>query len=98
MIDHTGLTVSDIDKAKAFYTQALGPLGYELVMQWEQSAGFGAGSKPDFWIAQGTPNAPRIHVAFTAAASLLTPSKRDLRADSSNEICFAAMRGCSLPG
>jgi len=68
MIDHTGLTVSDIDKAKAFYTQALGPLGYELVMQWEQSAGFGAGSKPDFWIAQGTPNAPRIHVAFTAAA------------------------------
>ena len=28
MIDHTGLTVSDVTKSKAFYRDALAPLGY----------------------------------------------------------------------
>lgn len=33
MIDHVGFAVSDYDRAKAFYTQALAPLGYTLVME-----------------------------------------------------------------
>src|ERR1700744_1335665 len=37
------------------------------------------------------PRGPRVDL--TAEASLETPSRRDLRADSSNEICFAAMEG-----
>ena len=66
MIDHTGLTVADIAMSKAFYRAALGPLGYALIMEWEQYAGFGVPPKPDFWIGQGKANVPPIHVAFRA--------------------------------
>ena len=66
MIDHTGLTVADVSCSKAFYRAVLGPLGYALIMEWEQYAGFGVPPKPDFWIGQGKPNVPPIHVAFRA--------------------------------
>jgi catechol 2,3-dioxygenase-like lactoylglutathione lyase family enzyme len=66
MIDHIGLAVSDLDKSIAFYTKALAPLGYELIMKWEQFAGFGIGGKPDFWIGKGAPK-DAIHVAFRAS-------------------------------
>jgi catechol 2,3-dioxygenase-like lactoylglutathione lyase family enzyme len=66
MIDHTGLSVSDLRRAKAFYVAALAPLGCALLLEREQFAGFGVPPKPDFWIGQGAPNAPRIHVAFRA--------------------------------
>jgi len=66
VIDHTGLTVADVARSKAFYRAALGPLGYALIMEWEQYAGFGVPPKPDFWIGQGKPNVPPIHVAFRA--------------------------------
>ena len=74
MIDHTGISVSDFAKSKAFYVTALKPLGYQLLMDLSaeqtggyEGAGFGVPHKPDFWIGKGTPNEPRIHVAFRAA-------------------------------
>jgi len=73
MIDHTGVAVSDFDKSKNFYSQALKPIGYELIVEFPRSitggnnvAGFGEPPKADFWIIEGTPNEPRIHVAFRA--------------------------------
>jgi catechol 2,3-dioxygenase-like lactoylglutathione lyase family enzyme len=73
MIDHTGVSVSDFGRSKAFYEQALAPIGYSLIMALSAAetggtdvAGFGVPPKPDFWIASGTPNAPPIHVAFRA--------------------------------
>jgi catechol 2,3-dioxygenase-like lactoylglutathione lyase family enzyme len=66
MIDHTGLTVSNIATSKAFYVAALAPLGYAVLMEWEQYAGFGVPPKPEFWIGEGEPNVPPIHVAFRA--------------------------------
>jgi len=66
MIDHTGVNVSDVAKSKAFYRGALAPLGYEVVMDGDGYAGFGVARKPDFWIGQGKPNVPPIHVAFRA--------------------------------
>jgi catechol 2,3-dioxygenase-like lactoylglutathione lyase family enzyme len=66
MIDHIGVAVTDLDKSIAFYTKALAPLGYELVMKWEEFAGFGVAGKPDFWIGKGTPK-DAVHVAFRAA-------------------------------
>ncbi|KAF5328846.1 hypothetical protein D9619_011494 [Psilocybe cf. subviscida] len=52
-INHIGIIVSDIDKAKAFYTAALAPLGYKEKMSFQDGKvlGFGAGFAPDFWIA-----------------------------------------------
>ena len=66
MIDHTGVNVSDIARSKAFYRAALAPLGYEVVMEFEQFAGLGVARKPDFWIGEGSPNVPPMHVAFRA--------------------------------
>jgi catechol 2,3-dioxygenase-like lactoylglutathione lyase family enzyme len=66
MIDHTGVTVTDVAKSKAFYRAALAPLGYSQLMEWELFAGFGVPPKPDFWIGQGVANEPHVHVAFRA--------------------------------
>lgn len=75
MIDHTGVSVSDFDKSKAFYTQALAPIGYALLMELPATvtghtdvAGFGEPPKPDFWISRGAPNKPPIHIAFRVAS------------------------------
>ena len=73
MIDHIGFPVSNYERAKAFYTKALAPLGYSLVMEVTQeqtghdpAAGFGANGKPDFWIGgEGKLNKP-LHVAIAA--------------------------------
>lgn len=66
MIDHTGVSVADVAKSKAFYRSALAPLGYEMLMEWESFAGFGVAPKPDFWIGKSAPNVPPVHVAFRA--------------------------------
>jgi catechol 2,3-dioxygenase-like lactoylglutathione lyase family enzyme len=66
MLDHTGVSVTNIRTAKAFYSAALAPLGYTIQMEWEDFAGLGVAPKPDFWIGQGVPNEPRVHVAFRA--------------------------------
>jgi len=75
MIDHTGVVVSDFDKSKAFYRDALGAIGYSLIMEFPASvtghtdvAGFGEPPKPDFWISRGTPNRPALHIAFRVSS------------------------------
>jgi catechol 2,3-dioxygenase-like lactoylglutathione lyase family enzyme len=67
MIDHTGITVSNFEKSKEFYANALAPLGYQSLREFNTSAaGFGINGNPDFWILQGEVNTPRTHVAFRA--------------------------------
>lgn len=65
MIDHIGIQVSDLERSITFYTKALAPLGYTLLMKFEQFAGFAIDGKPDFWIGIGQPK-QTIHVAFRA--------------------------------
>jgi catechol 2,3-dioxygenase-like lactoylglutathione lyase family enzyme len=66
MIDHVTATVSDFERAKQFYVQALAPLGYSVRMEFEGAAGFGSGEGiPDFWIGVH-PERGASHVAFTA--------------------------------
>jgi len=66
MIDHTGVHASDLAKSKAFYRAALAPLGYALIMEFDDAVGFGVPPKPDFWMGQGKPGMAPIHVAFRA--------------------------------
>ena len=66
MIDHSGVTVPNIAASKAFYRAALAPLGYAMLAEFEQFAGFGIAPKHDFWIGLGVPNVPPIHIAFRA--------------------------------
>ena len=68
MIDHTGVTVSNFAASKAFYRAALAPLGYALLKEFGPAAGFGIAPSHDFWIGQGVPNVPPIHIAFHAAS------------------------------
>jgi len=73
VIDHTGLSVSDYQKSKAFYLKALAPLGYEVIKELPASilptgaVGLGVPPKADFWVAGGATNPPRVHIAFRAA-------------------------------
>lgn len=73
MIDHTGLSVSDLPRSIAFYRAALAPLGYQLMVQLGTEvtgsvavAGFGVPPKPDLWLSEGAPNRPAIHIALRA--------------------------------
>lgn len=73
MIDHTGLKVSLPERSRRFYESALAPLGYTALMEVPKEytggavvVGYGVAPKPDFWIAEGTPNDPRLHIAFRA--------------------------------
>ena len=75
MIDHMGITVSDIENSKAFYSKTLGALGYVLCKNSPNAISFGvceghgksADPGGDFWLSEGTPMTPRIHFAFNAA-------------------------------
>ena len=66
MFDHVGLNVRDYQASRAFYEQALAPLGYGVVMAFEEwsAAGFGTDDKPEFWVAQREPAGTGTHVAF----------------------------------
>lgn len=73
MIDHTGLNISDPAKSRKFYNEALAPLGYAMLKEipteytdGKMVLGYGIAPKPDFWVAEGTPNKPPIHIAFVA--------------------------------
>lgn len=75
MIDHTGLSVRDPAKSRRFYDQALAPLGYKMMMEIPKEYtggaavfGYGVPPKADFWVKEGEPNQPRIHLAFRAAS------------------------------
>lgn len=74
IIDHIGFGVSDYARAKAFYVDALAPLGITLVMELgpEQTdgkvwaCGLGKGGQPEFWIGSDGKTTPPAHVAFVA--------------------------------
>jgi catechol 2,3-dioxygenase-like lactoylglutathione lyase family enzyme len=75
MIDHSGLKVSDPVSSRRFYDVALAPLGYRVLMEvptehtgGREVLGYGVPPKPDFWVAEGTPETPRVHIAFRAAS------------------------------
>jgi catechol 2,3-dioxygenase-like lactoylglutathione lyase family enzyme len=82
MIDHLGITVSELARSTEFYLKALAPLGYGIVLEIpaEQTGhgaaiGFGRpggipddiqSGKPSFWIGEGSPASGPMHVAFVA--------------------------------
>ena len=68
MIDHIGFPVKNLDAAKAFYQKALAPLGYQLIAEFGDFAGFGRDSKPDFWIGKSITGTTSMHIAVNAAS------------------------------
>ena len=64
MLDHITISVADYHVSKKFYRQALAPLGYSVIMEFDEAVGFGDKDKPELWIREGEPLRPPIHVAF----------------------------------
>jgi catechol 2,3-dioxygenase-like lactoylglutathione lyase family enzyme len=71
ILDHIGIKVSDFERSKAFYREALGTLGIgllsDLTFGGDRIAGFGK-ERPTFWISNGLSTRGETHVAFTAAS------------------------------
>ena len=67
MLDHVGIPVSDFERSKSCYEQALAPLGYALIIEpGQEVAGCGQLNKPDFWIFHRGEPGKAVHVAFAA--------------------------------
>lgn len=73
MIDHTGIAVSDWDRAKAFYDAAIGALGGGLIMTVPEEhtggvkvGGWGRDGQPSFWLTGAGDPGPGRHIAFAA--------------------------------
>lgn len=67
MLDHIGVSVTDLARSQAFYEKALKPLGIRLVASDGQHyVGFGAGRKGFFWLHPTETPPTRVHVAFAS--------------------------------
>ena len=66
ILDHIGLSVSDYERSKAFFTQALAPLEIGLVTEVQGWAGFGRQGRPQFWFGKGEAANQPMHIAFAA--------------------------------
>jgi catechol 2,3-dioxygenase-like lactoylglutathione lyase family enzyme len=74
MIDHMGISVTDLAKSRAFYEAALGSLGMSVQMEVPadktegggSALGFGVPGEKIFWIGDGEKVGEGIHVAFRA--------------------------------
>lgn len=72
MLDHVGFAVSDAERSRRFYEQALAPLGITLIMSVPPEKteaggtahGFGSNGKPYFWV--GDNESLGTHVTFEA--------------------------------
>jgi catechol 2,3-dioxygenase-like lactoylglutathione lyase family enzyme len=68
MFDHVGINIRDFAKSRAFYAQALAPLGWKEVMAFDEhkAVAFGTDDKPVFWVAEREPYGTGTHLAFGA--------------------------------
>jgi catechol 2,3-dioxygenase-like lactoylglutathione lyase family enzyme len=67
MFDHVGVNVRDYAASRAFYERALAPLGYGVVLAFDEwkAAGFGKDGKPSFWVSEREPYTTGAHIAFS---------------------------------
>lgn len=72
VLDHIGITVSELDRSLAFYSAALAPLGVKELMRvpgeltgYGDVVGYGA-AKPELWLTGGAKTTPHVHIALAA--------------------------------
>jgi len=68
MFDHLGMGVTDYEASKAFFLNALQPLGVAVVMEGQFGLGLGSNNKPSLWLTQVTDKPTPLHIAFTAGS------------------------------
>ena len=65
MIDHVAFYVSDLERSRRFYEQALGPMGYEVAFEMDGMVAWGTEGYPRFAVRVGKEATTTGHVAFT---------------------------------
>ncbi len=69
VIDHVTIRVSDLMRSRAFYVQALVPLGFSEIGPWREDGEeieFGLEEAADFAISTAYTTGAPVHVAFAA--------------------------------
>jgi catechol 2,3-dioxygenase-like lactoylglutathione lyase family enzyme len=66
MIDHVAFYVSDLDRSRKFYEQALAPVGYGVAFEFEGAVAFGPGGRPELMVRVGEDHSTTSHVALAA--------------------------------
>lgn len=75
MLDHVFISVSDLDRSIAFYTEVLAPLGIKNRLDFDGKdgppghpdlKGFGANGRVFFWLRKGDVDSRAAHVGFVA--------------------------------
>ena len=66
MFDHIGVGVSNFESSKAFFLEALAPLGIGVVMEFPDAVGLGPPNKPAFWLSSTSAKPAPLHLAFVA--------------------------------
>ena len=68
VLDHVALNVTDFERSRPFYLQALAPLGIGIVMEFPdaKALGLGEGDMPYLWICERGVPSTSTHVALTA--------------------------------
>lgn len=69
VIDHVSVGVRDLERSRAFYRQALAPLGFRESGPWQdgvREATFGIEGSNDFAISREYRTGAPVHVAFAA--------------------------------
>jgi catechol 2,3-dioxygenase-like lactoylglutathione lyase family enzyme len=69
IIDHLTIGVSDLERSRRFYAQALAPLGFEELGPWNdqrRDISFGTKDADDFVISEEYEPGGQVHVAFAA--------------------------------
>ena len=64
MIDHVKLFAGDPVASRAFYEQALAPLGYRVMIEPAPGVVGMGSTRPDFWIAPADARPTRCHLSF----------------------------------
>jgi len=68
MFDHLGFGVTNIAESKAFFLNALQPLGVTVAMEGPYGVGMGQNSKPSLWLFETKETPAHLHIAFAAGS------------------------------
>ena len=66
IIDHIGISVTDLKKSKAFYERARAPLGIRVMLEAEGWIGMGRAEHAEFWFGRAGKVGAPTHVALSA--------------------------------
>lgn len=66
MFDHVGFGVTNLPRSKAFFLQALQPLGVAMAMEGPYGVGIGQNGKPSLWLFETSETPAHLHLAFSA--------------------------------